>query len=264
VEESQRRRIEMASKYDGLVNTIHTNIYGDKYIITKVDSASCIHVKFLDEYHYETHTQYEGIAKCRIKNIFGKHVYGVGYIGNTTTKNSDDNRQKYSYEVWNKMLQRCYDDKTQLKFPTYKGCKVCEEWLSYENFEKWFNDNYPQDKNHKYFLDKDLLSSNNKIYSPNTCCFIPRIINNAIAYNRITNNSGYNGVCYDKKSHKYMAQISYNNNRHALGWFDNPYDAFICYKNAKEEYIHQLAKEYGKYLSCKAYNALINYKIKEN
>ena len=81
----------MASKYDNLVNTVHTNTYGDRYIITKVDNSSCIYVKFLDEYHYETHTNYGNIAKGRVKNIFGKHVCGVGYIGNATTKNVNDN-----------------------------------------------------------------------------------------------------------------------------------------------------------------------------
>lgn len=36
------------------------------------------------------------------------------------------------------MLQRCYNNK-QL---SYFDCEVCDEWLCFQNFAKWYEENY--------------------------------------------------------------------------------------------------------------------------
>lgn len=52
---------------------------------------------------------------------------------------------------------------------------VCDEWLIFSNFEKWF------DKYWKvgYQVDKDLLGD--KVYSPETCVMLPKRLNVLLA-----------------------------------------------------------------------------------
>lgn len=85
-----------------------------------------------------------------------------------------------SYTIWKAMLQRCYSEKLHLKYPTYIGCSVCDEWLLFSNFKKWFDENYKEGFN----LDKDILVEGNKIYSPDTCRFVPTYINNLLTDRR--------------------------------------------------------------------------------
>ena len=101
-----------------------------------------------------------------------KLLYNVGindYIGKV---NINGKIEKF-YKVWQSMLSRCYDPKYHNRNPAYIGCKVCKEWYSLTAFKKWFDKNYIED----YELDKDILIEGNKLYSPDTCCFVPKEIN---------------------------------------------------------------------------------------
>lgn len=81
-----------------------------------------------------------------------------------------------AYVVWCDMLRRCYSEKYHKKKPTYKGCSVCDEWLLFSNFKRWFDENYIDG----YCLDKDIIVKGNKVYSPDTCCFVPKCINSLL------------------------------------------------------------------------------------
>lgn len=94
--------------------------------------------------------------------------------GGTCDTNKVD---KKIYNLWYQMLRRCYDEEqlSRDKGKAYLNCKVCEEWLSYSNFEKDIKtlpgyDNWV--KQSGYCLDKDTVIPGNKVYSKNTCCFI--------------------------------------------------------------------------------------------
>ena len=101
---------------------------------------------------------------------------GVGYLGNTST--SKNKKVKHSYRIWLGMIRRCYNPRGyDGKMVYYKDCSVCDEWLCYANFEKWYDDNYYEVNNEEMNLDKDILVKGNKIYSPNTCVFVPQRIN---------------------------------------------------------------------------------------
>ena len=77
------------------------------------------------------------------------------------------------YTKWMSMLKRCYSENSLTTNPTYKGCSVCDEWLTFSNFRRWME---TQDWEGKA-LDKDLLVYKNKVYSPETCCFISSKLN---------------------------------------------------------------------------------------
>jgi hypothetical protein len=77
------------------------------------------------------------------------------------------------YIVWADMLKRCYSPKYLAKYPSYKGCTVCEEWLHFSKFKSWMEQQDWESKE----LDKDIMVEGNKTYSPNTCLFVSKEVN---------------------------------------------------------------------------------------
>lgn len=79
------------------------------------------------------------------------------------------------------MLDRCYNPKAWKKRPNYIDCKVCDRWLDFQNFAHDVNNmagwNAKDREGLYYELDKDILIEGNKVYSPETCLLVPRIIN---------------------------------------------------------------------------------------
>lgn len=55
---------------------------------------------------------------------------------------------------------------------------MCKEWHMYENFYKWFKDNYIEG----FSLDKDIAIEGNKEYSPTACAFVPQSVNSLFAH----------------------------------------------------------------------------------
>ena len=162
-----------------------------------------------------------------------------------------------AYDHWRDMIRRCYDEKRLGKFPSYKYTRVCDEWLYFSKFKKWFDDNYIDG----YHLDKDILFKGNLLYSPDTCCFVPVEINCLLL--RRQNSRGEFPIGVYKCGEKYAAGFSIRNHFKRLGLFDSEKDAFIAYKTHKEEYIKSLAQEYfaERKISEKVYMALMRYEV---
>ena len=74
------------------------------------------------------------------------------------------------YNLWNTILRRCYRPKKQ-DIITYKGVTVHPDWLFRSKFTEWLN-SQPQNNWQELQIDKDLLVKGNKIYGPDTCCFL--------------------------------------------------------------------------------------------
>ena len=143
------------------------------------------------------------------------------------------------YKTWVSMLKRCYDYKWQERNPTYKGCSVCPEWISFMNFREWM---MTQDWEGKA-LDKDLLVKGNKVYSPTTCVFVDQTTNN------FTNDHGRSvgeyliGVSFYKPNGKFIAQCSnpFSKKREYLGLFHCQNEAHLAWRKRKHELACQLA-----------------------
>lgn len=84
------------------------------------------------------------------------------------------------YSTWAAMLQRCYDTKFHVKHPSYAGCTVHTPWLTFSVFRTWMK----QQNWQGMALDKDLKQQGNKLYSPDTCLFIPQEVNQLITVKR--------------------------------------------------------------------------------
>jgi hypothetical protein len=90
-------------------------------------------------------------------------------------------------------------------------------------------------------LDKDLLIKGNKIYSPDTCCFVPHYINSLFTECKITRGNYPIGVSYDIERHLYQAKISINSRSKNLGRFNSETEAHNIWLKAKREYARELA-----------------------
>lgn len=143
------------------------------------------------------------------------------------------NSSNLYYKIWSKMIERCYSDGYHLRQPTYKNVIVCDEWKYFSNFEKWAKANYKDG----YVLDKDLLSVDTKIYSPSTCCFIPRTINQSIID---TNKNKELPLGVSHSRGKYRARIRKFGELHNIGSFDYPIEAHISWQKAKIEYFNEI------------------------
>ena len=209
-------------------------------------------------------TTYKTFVRGEIKSHFTPTVFAVGIKGLESTVDENGERLD-SYKCWKDMLRRCYSAKFQEKHPSYIGCSVCDDWLYYPNFKKWYDKSYYEVENKTSHLDKDVLTKGNKIYSPYTCIFVPNFINNLFTKSQKTRGELPIGVWYNKAKKKYQAQLSVFANGKStikhLGYFNTIDEAFKAYRKAKEDYIKEVADEYKDKIPAKLYEAMYSYEV---
>lgn len=190
-----------------------------------------------------------------------KLVYGVG-VNDSTTSTGSSKKREPAYALWKCIMSRCYG-KTRLKHATYANCSVCDDWIFYSNFKKWFED--PANGYKKgYHIDKDILVRGNKVYSPNTCCFVPPEINTLIVKHDATRGDLPIGVARNNRGgHGFRAIVRICGKFRTIGYFYTIEEAFQAYKTEKEAHIKDMATRYFKdgKITEKVYNALMNWKV---
>lgn len=194
-----------------------------------------------------------------------KLVYGVGindadYLVSPKDPITGKQTPCKFYDTWVGLLERCFSDKLKNKYPSYKDVTCCSEWLIFSNFKMWMETQYYQDLQ----LDKDILVKGNKVYSPETCVFIPTYINTLLLVNNRKRGSLLLGVsiCKESKLNPYRAQVSQvlnNKNKH-LGLFSNELSAHLAWQAGKAEQILIAGELYKDELSFRkdVYDALVN------
>lgn len=257
-------RIEKQKRKPNKINEINYNSIGSKMIISyqykEKDKCDNLYVDvYFPEYNWTfKHIAYNNFRTGKIKCPYEPRVCGIGYIGEGNY-NSDNKPE--SYKHWQHMLRRCYDSKYKFTYPTYENVTVCNEWHNFQNFTKWFDENYYEIPECRMELDKDILYKGNNIYSPDTCVFAPQRINTLFVKCDKNRGSLPIGVSYRKDKDKYMSKCRYNGKRVTLGYYDTPVEAFYAYKYFKECVIKYTADTYINYIPTKLYNALYNYEV---
>ena len=183
-----------------------------------------------------------------------KKVYGVGIndanyvvqVKETIGYVNGKRKQKLVWEcpyyrVWKDMLKRCYSNKYQERYPTYIGCTVADEWLTFSVFKSWME---KQDWEGMQ-LDKDLLFSGNKVYSAETCVFVTRVVNSFMSESGSARGEWLIGVCWDKAANKLISRCSnpFTNKNEYLGLFDCELEAHQAWRKRKLELAYLLAEE---------------------
>lgn len=187
------------NEYLNRLGEINVNKYGSEYKIIEYKNARNILVQF--DNGYVKRSAYKEFKNGSIKSPFCKSVCGIGYIGIGDYKVSINCKLTDCYNCWNSMLRRV----TGRDSTCYKGCSVCEEWLCYQNFAKWWHENY-YDCGEKLELDKDIKVVNNKIYSPDTCLLVPHSINSLFC--KSTKSRGKYPLGISRYKNLYVATVS--------------------------------------------------------
>ena len=194
-----------------------------------------------------------------------KLVYGVGFNDRSRPVKVDGKKVK-EYVLWHNMLKRCFSEKEQIRYPTYKGCSVSENFLNYTFFYDWCQEQIGfgkvDDKGRYWQLDKDLLLVGNKLYSENTCVFVPQEIN--LFFTDRGNDRGEYlvGVRFHKQAGKYVARCAVNGKQQHLGLFNTQQEAFNAYKPFKEALCKELALKWRDEIDSRLFNSMMNWSIK--
>ena len=239
---------------------IRKNNFGTEMKIIEYKNAGNIVVKFLDDYGCEKRTTYSNFKMGCIKNPYDKTLFGVGCLGEGKFKayykreSDGEVRPTQVYDVWIDMLKRCYYGKGKHKQPAYYGkCVVCKEWLNFQVFAQWYEDNKYEVEG-RLHVDKDILYPNCMIYSPETCILTPQRIN-MLFMNKPNERGLPNGIKRQGKG--YLAKY----NGEELGTYKTLEEAYKIYSEKKEETIKRVADEYKSIIPAHVYKALYTYKV---
>lgn len=239
------------------------NNQGLKMKIIRYRMNKDIDVEFEDGW-IARNKEYKNFKNKNIRNPYFPEVYGVGYIGEGKYPMSVKGKNTKIYDFWNNMFKRCYNDKIHEKFSTYKDCTVCEEWYNFQNFAEWYEENYYEVKGDTMCIDKDILLKGNKIYSSETCIFVPQRINKLFTKNNKNRGDyliGVSKISNPNSLKQYQATLTCLNKTKC---FKTEIEAFNWYKEEKEKLIKEVADEYKDKIPEKLYEAMINWKVEIN
>ena len=169
-------------------------------------------------------------------------ICNIGINDSKTPRTKTINRRRVwscpYYLVWKAMLERCYSPQKQKALKNYNGVTVCEEWLLFSTFQSWMKTQNWKKKR----IDKDIIKPGNKLYSPETCCFVDDKINSLLTQTKNRKSDYAQGVCWDKYNRNYKTAMSLYGVNTNLGGYDTEKEASQAYKKAKSSHILSVAK----------------------
>ena len=241
------------------------NNFGSKMVIVKYRKAIDIDVYFPEYNWIFKHTTYNNFKNGNIKCPYEKRTCGVGYLGEGKYKVKENGKYTDEYKIYHAMLQRCYDPKLQERRSTYRGCEVEDYLLNFQNMGEWIDNNYYEVPGEQMCLDKDILCKGNKVYSRDTCIFVPEKINSL--FTKRDNDRGDDPIgVSDLPSGNFQVFCSNGYGEQIyLGSYLTKEEAFQTYKNYKERVIKEVIDSYEGRIPEPFYSrlreAMYNYKV---
>jgi hypothetical protein len=211
------------------------------FTVTKYESATKVWVKF-HETDFEDSFQASKIRAGAVLDRMKISVYGFGFIGCGKFKPRRMNKPSKEYVTWCDMIRRCYDPYNINKYPAYKDCTVCDEWMNFQNFAKWYTEN--QNNDNSLYIDKDIKNPGNKTYSPENCMMVTRQVNSFVSGKALLK---YKDAVGDQSEgegrfRSYCGNPFTGEFEH-LGYFKNKHDAYEAWRNKKHEHAITLANQ---------------------
>ena len=240
-------------KYEGKL--FQTKQSGNLEVLEYVSATEVI-VRFV-ETGYTTKCMLANILSGKIKDRLKPSVYGVGVVGEKYPL--ENGKQSKEYNVWVRMLDRCYSTANNTR-KTYEGCEVTSSFRYFPFFKDWCHNQVGFGEK-GFALDKDILVKGNKVYSPETCCFVPQEINNLLTNKKMGSKSIRSGVSFNKERGKYIVRFSKGSKTKHIGYFVTELEAFLAYKEAKEQQIKVVANRWKDQIDPRVYDALMNWEV---
>ena len=241
------------------------NTFGSNTVIKKYRKWDDIDVYF-PEYNWTfKHARYDHFKNGKIKCPYEPRVYGKGYLGEGEYKTLENGKNSDKYDIYHDMLKRCYDPKYQEKHSTYKGCTVEDYLLNFQHMGEWIDKNYYEVPGEIMCLDKDILHKGNKIYSRDTCIFVPERINKLFVKRDKSRGKNPIGVT-ELPSGNYQAYCSNGYGKLIpLGIYSTKEEVFQVYKQYKEKVIKEIIDSYEGRIPEPHYSrlrkAMYNYEV---
>ncbi len=230
-------------------------------VVEYVNSKS-VNVVF-DATGYSTTVEAVQLRRGTVRDYLLPSVYGVGFLGVGRHTAYVNNKASWTYTRWINMLERSYSTGWHAEKPAYIPCTVESHWHNFQNFAEWAEQQVGFE-NTGWQVDKDILKHGNKLYSRDTCCFVPNEINSLLIGCVKSSKRGACciGVTYCKSSGKFHAQCSRKDSKLSrVGVFSTEAEAFESYKHNKEIYLKDVANKWKSQIDPRAYEALMNYEV---
>jgi hypothetical protein len=198
-----------------------------------------------------------------INNPYRRKVLGHG-ITTTYIKQGHTNIAKEkAYIYWKQILLECFSQKYILAHPLFEGKTVCEEWLDYSNFKKWYDLNYYEIPSQRMVLTNNLF--NGKNFCPETSCFLPNEINSVfqIVCQKTSDVDLPIGItqrqyqAYGIEIPVYTVAIQGK----YIGIYSDLNESLSVWQAAKQKQLDELIEKYKEKLPSKILNILENYKF---
>ena len=149
------------------------------------------------------------------------------------------------YSRWKNVVIRCYSEGSLKVSPTYLDVNVCDQWKYFTTFKGWM-------KKEKHYtglqLDKDILVPGSKVYSPETCTFVPQYLNKLLLTRDGQRGEYPLGVSI--KSHdpqrerRFQSGVVVEGKRKGLGVYADYMNAHRAWQVAKADVIEQAILKY--------------------
>ena len=241
------------------------NNFGSKMVIKEYRKWDDVDVYFPEYDWIFKHTRYGDFKKGEIKCPYEARYFNIGYLGEGKYKMSENRKLNKYYIIWHDMLKRCYDPKYQERYFTYKGCRVEDYLLNFQNMGEWIDKNYYEVPGEQMCLDKDILRKGNKVYSRETCIFVPQRINKLFIKRDNDRGDSPIGVT-PTSSGNYQVRCNNGNGKLIpLGTYKTKEEAFQVYKEYKEKVIKEVIDSYEGIIPEPFYSklkvAMYNYKV---
>lgn len=133
------------------------------------------------------------------------------------------------YNRWTCMIERCHSKSVQKRYPTYLGCSICDEWLTFSTFKSWME---KQDWKGNH-IDKDIIKPGNKIYCPEFCAFVDGDINRLISSVPSITGRFPTGVNESEPTERHKSSVTFCGDSINLGLFKSEKQAFKVYLKIK-------------------------------
>lgn len=227
--------------------------------VLRYETYKEVYVTF-DNTGYSTITTLQRLKEGMIRDPFARTCSGIGFLGVGEYKAGSSGKHSQYYLKWSNMLSRCYAEYGRKVNPSYNESYVIDDWHNMQNYAKWYTE-HPY-RNDAWEIDKDILTKGNKVYSPETCIFVPKYINTMftkcdrwrgdlpIGVHQVGKTECYKMICSDSIDGKIT-----------ISGFTSVQAAFDAYKETKEKVIKKTANVYRSGLEPRAYEALMNYEV---